>query len=233
MGSLPPPEILVAILFAIFFGIGIHEYAHCKFADLAGDPTPRFYGRVTLNLFKHFEPVGTVMMVLSSLFGVGIGWGRPAPINPSKMRNPRWDAFTAVLAGPASNFVQAVAYAGLLRLVLARGIVSLDEVFQALGRGHTSLLAAVLTIGVLTNLSLMLFNLIPLGPLDGHWLLGYLLPEPAQTKWFVFNRTIGGQILIGVILLSQFTGGGILSRILLPPLLKLFVLLTGLPLDAR
>ncbi|RYG77224.1 site-2 protease family protein, partial [bacterium] len=226
--SLPPIEILASIIIVIFFGIGLHEYAHCKFADMAGDPTPRYYGRVTLNLFKHFEPMGTLMMLISSIYGVGIGWGRPAPINPSKMRNPRWDAFTAVLAGPVSNLIQAIVYAIGLRIALASGNVTLDQVLAALGRDPTSFLAALLSTGVLVNLSLMLFNLIPFGPLDGHWLLGYLIPEPARTKWFQFNRTTGGAILIGVILLSQFTGISILSRIILPPLLRLFIFLTGI-----
>src|SRR6186997_2172011 len=109
--QLPPPEILFALALVIFFAIGIHEYCHCKFADMAGDPTPAFYGRVTLNLFKHFDPIGTIMIIISSLYGVGIGWGKPAPINPSKMNNPKWDTFIAVAVGPLSNLLQATIFA--------------------------------------------------------------------------------------------------------------------------
>src|SRR5579862_7063453 len=105
-----PPEFVLVQIIVLFLGVGLHEYAHCKFADMAGDPTPSFYGRLTLNLFKHFELVGTMMMILSSLSGFGIGWGKPAPMDPKKMRNPRWDFFFAVLAGPISNVVQAVIY---------------------------------------------------------------------------------------------------------------------------
>src|ERR1019366_3379020 len=100
------PQVALAQIIVLFFGIGLHEYAHCKFADLAGDPTPRYYGRVTLNLTKHFDPLGTLMMIVSSLTGYGIGWGKPAPINPKKMKNPRIDTFIAVAAGPITNLLQ-------------------------------------------------------------------------------------------------------------------------------
>ena len=227
--QIPPPEIIAAIGVVIFFGIGLHEYAHCKFADLAGDPTPRYYGRVTLNLFKHFEPMGTIMMVLSSLTGVGIGWGKSAPLNDSKMRNPRWDAFAATLAGPVSNLVQAIVYAVILRVLLANGAISLTQILSALNREPSTFVAALAAHGVLINLSLMLFNLIPLGPLDGHWLVGYLMPEPQRLRWFQFSRTTGSMILIGVILLSQMSNANILGRVIGPPLFWLFDRLTGLP----
>lgn len=230
MPPLPPPEVIVAIAVVIFFAIGLHEYAHCKFADMAGDPTPGIYGRVTLNLTKHFEPAGTFMMIVSSLTGIGIGWGRAAPINPAKMRNPRWDTFAAVAAGPICNVLQAVIYAFFLRLTLNGGLVGLDEVYGALGRYPSSFLAALLTMGVFLNLSLALFNLVPLGPLDGHWLVGLLLPEKQMILWNQWHRRYGGQILILVVLVSQVSGFPLLSRITVPLLLRLFHLFTGVPL---
>ncbi len=113
-----PTEFIVAQLLVLFLGIGLHEYAHCKFADMAGDPTPGIQGRVTLNLFKHFEPVGTILILVSTWAGFGIGWGRPAPMDPRKMKNPRLDFFVAVAAGPVSNVMQAVVYAFLCRILL-------------------------------------------------------------------------------------------------------------------
>jgi hypothetical protein len=154
MPSLPPIETILAIIIVIFFAIGLHEYAHCKFADMAGDPTPSIYGRVTLNLTKHFEPAGTLMMIISSLTGVGIGWGRAAPINPAKMRNPRWDTFAAVAAGPISNVIQALFYAVALRFALSSGTVTLDSLFDALTHKPTTFVAALLGMGVLLNLGL-------------------------------------------------------------------------------
>lgn len=214
----------------IFFAIGIHEYCHCKFADMAGDPTPAYYGRVTLNLFKHFDPIGTIMIIVSSLYGVGLGWGKPAPINPSKMRNPRWDTFIAVAAGPLSNLLQATLFAFCLRFALTNGAIRLDQVDGALARSETTFAAAFLTLGVMINLSLFVFNLIPFGILDGHWLVGQLLPEKQRFYWYKFNRTYGWQILVGIILLGQITGVSLLGIVMGPPIRRLFGLLTGLPL---
>jgi Zn-dependent protease len=216
-----PPEIVIASLLVLFVGIGLHEFAHCYFADLAGDPTPRYYGRVTLNLFKHFEPIGALLIVITSLTGFGIGWGRPAPINPSKMRNPRWDTFIAVIAGPLSNLAQAVIYAAFLRILPHLGP---QVALSLIGDSKPSFLYWVLVLGVIENLGLMLFNLIPFGPLDGHWLLGLLLPEPARTRWFQFNRQVG---IFGVFILVMVLNRAHIS-LTAGPLAYMFRLLTGI-----
>jgi Zn-dependent protease len=136
-------------------------------------------------------------MVLSSLSGYGIGWGRPAPMDARKMRDPRWDFFIAVIAGPISNVVQAVVYAIVLRILIktAPGI---------LFAGGSTFLGLFLILGVAINLSLAIFNMFPLGPLDGHWLLGLLLPEKARFKWFQWNRQYGQFALIATILIGQW-----------------------------
>ncbi len=211
-----------ATLLVIFFAIGLHEYAHAKVADLAGDPTPRYMGRVTLNLFKHFDPLGTIMIIFTSLTGVGIGWGKPVMVNPSKMKNPRWDHFMSVLAGPATNILQAMFFAIVLRIVATTSPYALVP---------GEFLHSFLIMGVVINIGLAVFNMIPFGPLDGHWLLGYLMPEQTRLKWFMFNRTVGGMILIGIILFGQLSGLPFLSAILLPPIRFLFELFTGTPLQ--
>lgn len=230
---IPPPEVILAFAIVIFFAIGLHEYAHCKFAELAGDPTPRLYGRVTLNLTKHFELYGTLMIALSSLSGIGMGWGKPAPMDPRRMRNPRWDLFAAVLAGPVSNVVQAFLYAVGLRLALRQGSFGLGQVGAALGQDHASLLALLLTLGVEVNLGLAVFNLLPLGPLDGHWLFGLLLPEKQNILWNQWHRRYGRTILWVLVLLPTFTQGklnplGEYANLLVP---RLFSLFTGVPLE--
>lgn len=227
---LPPFEIILATAIVIFFGIGLHEYAHCKIADAAGDPTPRYYGRVTLNLTKHFEPLGTLMIFLTSLSGIGIGWGKPSPVNPSRMRNPKWDHFASVAAGPISNLLQAAVWAVLLRLALAGHLISLQDIANALMRQHTSFLAALFTFGVLINLGLMLFNLIPLGGLDGHWLLGTFMPEPMRTSWYQWNRRTGAWLLIGIVIFSQITHFPLLFMVIGMPAIYLFRFLTGIAL---
>ena len=218
LGHTPPLPNILAMIIVIFFAIGLHEYAHCKFADMAGDPTPRMYGRVTLNLFKHFDPLGSIMILFTVLNGFGIGWGRPAPVNPSKMRNPRWDWFVSVAAGPISNLIQATIFAFLFRLF--------GPTVAQSGGDVSEFLMLLMIYGVATNLGLFFFNLIPLGPLDGHRLVGLLLPEPQRWKWFQFNQQIGIFGLFGIILAAQFFGLSLTSG----PVGWGFRLLTGLQL---
>ena len=223
-----------ATAFVIFFAIGLHEYAHCKVADMAGDPTPGIYGRVTLDLRKHFDPLGTIMMFITSLTGYGIGWGKPAPINPAKMGNPRWDALAAVAAGPISNILQAIIYAVPLRYMYASGALN-DP-----GPDGPPFLFLLLSTGVRINLALAFFNLIPLGPLDGHWIVGQLLPEKPRHYWYRFNRGAPGSIGIGTAILmvlifgSQFLEHSIgfspLWIMVGQPITYMFRLLTGRPI---
>lgn len=200
-------EYVIATAIVIFFAIGLHEYAHAKVADMAGDPTPRAQGRVTLNLTKHFELMGTIMIVVSSLSGFGIGWGKPVQVNPLKMKNYRWDHFASVIAGPLSNLVQAMAFAIVFRVIAITSPAILQGEF----------LYSLLFQGVMINVALMLFNLIPFGPLDGHWLVGLMMPEPQRTRWFIFNRTTGSFLLLGVILMGQFSGFSIIGMVIGPP----------------
>lgn len=220
---LPPIDVTIAIIIVIFFAVGLHEYAHCKMADAAGDPTPGVYGRVTLNLTKHFEPMGTIMMFFTAIAGVGIGWGRAAPMDPNKMRNPRWDFFIAVIAGPLSNILQAGVWAILFRMT------AMWAPDLLLG---SAFLENLLFFGIMLNLRMAFFNLIPLGPLDGHWLLGLLIPEKPRYYWFRFNRMYGQYGLIALILISQMLarngGPNFLGTLINPPVEFLFRLFTGI-----
>lgn len=216
--ELPPLPMLVAILLVIFFAIGLHEYAHAKAADLAGDPTPGLYGRVTLNLTKHFELLGTIMIIFTSIAGVGIGWGKPVPMDPRRMRNPRWDHFTAVLAGPLTNVLQAAVYAILLRVLI---LAQLDV-------AGSPFLLSFLFFGVTINLSLALFNMLPIGPLDGMWIAGTFMPDRVRLSWTRWNLQVGSLVFIGLVIYSQVSGTNLIWRILRPPLNAMFEFLTGL-----
>lgn len=211
------PGFIVVSLIVIFVAIGIHEFAHAKFADMAGDPTPRMYGRVTLNLFNHFDPMGSIMILVTTFAGFGIGWGRPVPMNPSRMRNPKWDHFWAVLAGPLSNLVQAGVYAIFLRLSMIAG-VQLPEVVLIL-----------LLMGVLINLSLCFFNLIPLGPLDGMWLAGTFMNDRTRHAWTTFNLTTGVFLFLAIVIGGQLAGFSLIGQVIAPPMRVLFQFLTGIP----
>lgn len=217
--ALPPINEVLAMGLVIFLAIGIHEYAHCKMADVAGDPTPRMLGRVTLNLTKHFEPLGTMMIIFTTMSGFGFGWGKPAPMNPARMRNPKWDHFFAVIAGPLSNILQAAVWAIVLRLVLQFGIVVPDFI------------SMFLYYGVLINLFLAFFNMLPIGPLDGMWIISTFMPDPMADRFRRFNLTTGIFLFIGFILVSQMigsqTGVSPLGAIIFPPVNFLFRFLVG------
>jgi Zn-dependent protease len=226
MGMMPV-EWIVSYGLVIFLAIGIHEYAHCKAADLAGDPTPGSYGRVTLNLTKHFEPAGTLMIVLTTLSGYGIGWGRPAPMNPRLMKNPRWDFFIAVIAGPVSNLLQAAVWALLLRATLL-----IDPSLMYDPTGRFTIMGLLLDLGVYVNLALAFFNMFPIGPLDGRWLVGQLLPDKPRYYWYRFNDRIGMiglfVIIIGSQLLRDSLGYSPFWAVISVPVEFLYRILTGL-----
>ena len=189
------PTFLISAITVLVIAITVHEFCHAYFADLAGDPTPRYFGRVTLNPLKHLDPFGTIMMVMTVINGFGIGWGRPVLVTPSKMRNPRWDHFISVAAGPLSNLLQAVLFSVVFRVLAAQQTQVSEGVFL------------FLILGVLINVSLFLFNLLPIGPLDGHWLVGAFLPDRARDKWYLWNRTTGSIILLVLVLGGQFARG--------------------------
>lgn len=182
-------EFLIKLV-VLFGSIALHEFGHAKSADAAGDPTPRLMGRVTLNPVAHFDPLGAMMILISSYAGFGIGWGRPVPINPSKMHNPRWDAFQSVAWGPLTNVIIAVVFAMIFRVITRNGI--------ELG----SIPVIFCLYAVLLNVSLALFNLLPIGPLDGHWLLGLILPQPMGARFMLWSRTTGTVILLAIIVLD-------------------------------
>lgn len=206
----------------ILWAIGLHEYCHAKFADMAGDFTPRMMGRVTLNPFKHLDPLGTICLVISSVSGIGIGWGKPVMVQPERMRNPRWDHFVSVLAGPVSNLVQAVVYALVMKILQTTGFLEIG------GAEGPNVLAELLLTGVLINTSLFVFNLIPLGPLDGHWLVGAFLPEKERYYWYRFNRGIGSVIFLVLVLIPAGSPYDVLGRFYVPLVLRIARLLLGL-----
>ncbi|MHB9133093.1 MAG: site-2 protease family protein [Armatimonadota bacterium] len=149
----------------VLLSVALHEFAHCMTSDKLGDDTPRLQGRLTLNPLAHLDPVGTIMMVVSSLAGVGFGWGKSSPFNPMNFRHPARDRMISALAGPVSNILQLLAWASL-------GLVA-TSAFQA---DRHSIFVQMCLAGVLINAVLAGFNLIPIYPLDGHHVLSYLVP---------------------------------------------------------
>lgn len=151
----------------VLFAITVHEAAHGYVARHFGDPTAARMGRVTLNPFKHIDPVGTILMPLVLYFATSgaflFGYAKPVPVNFGALHNPKRDMVWVALAGPASNFAQAVLWALLAVALLAFGVE--ERFFMEMARA-----------GVLVNLVMWAFNLFPLPPLDGGRILVGLLP---------------------------------------------------------
>ncbi len=183
---------LIFILPILIISIAIHEFAHCWTTDRLGDDTPRRLGRVTLNPLKHLDPMGTIMMVVSSLSGFGIGWGKASPFNPANFRKPARDRMLTAIAGPISNLLQMLCWA------------SLGLIMEKLGKGDIAMYAMIYCIfGVMVNGALAVFNLLPIYPLDGHHILSYLVPESLRP--IVDNRIWG--IIFLVLVFSHALSG--------------------------
>lgn len=175
---------LVAI--ALIISLSFHEYAHAAVAKLAGDDTAERSGRLTLNPLAHIDPMGFLMVVL-----VGFGYARPVPVNHANLRLPRADLWIAV-AGPAMNLLLAAVTWNCFLLLRGAGV---HFAYLPGPINFVSLLVRV-------NLLLMLFNLLPFGPLDGHYILPHLLPAKGAQLYRYYNARFGHYVLLGLMLLS-------------------------------
>ncbi len=209
----------IAIQFAVLlFSLSIHEASHAWVADRFGDYTARYLGRVTINPIPHIDPIGTILFPLMQFFTHFplIGWAKPVPINPLHLRNRHKAQIFISLAGPAANLLAGgIALVLLIILKLswpeARGVI---EVMSFVGRipGNGSVLAPILGIlfyALIINLSLAIFNAIPIPPLDGHWVLYGLLPPSAA-------ETLERMSSYGFILLYALLFLGALRYVFLP-----------------
>ncbi len=188
----------------VVFAITVHEAAHGYVARHFGDNTAEVMGRVTLNPIKHIDPIGTILMPLMLYFATSgaflFGYAKPVPVNFGRLRHPKRDMIWVALAGPASNFVQAIFWALLLVVMLAAGV---DETFFIkMAQG-----------GVLVNLVMWAFNLFPLPPLDGGRVLAGLLPNGPAQNFLARIEPFGFFIVMGLVL------AGVVSTFWLLPLM--------------
>lgn len=219
---------LLLSMAAIIPAITLHEFCHAKFADLAGDDTPRLQGRVTLNPLAHLDPLGTILMVISSIAGFGIGWGRPVLVNTNKLKNRRVDNFILTIAGPLSNLFLALLWAVILRFGLMSSFDPVESTANlAQSGGIMAILAKYAFVSILVNVSLFIFNLVPIGPLDGHWLVAELLPERQRIAWLQFCHGPGMWIFLILVLIpsGQYD---ILGNTIRPIATKVVQLLLGI-----
>ncbi|MBI4402333.1 MAG: site-2 protease family protein [Nitrospirae bacterium] len=213
MNSLP--QILYTISYMalpLLLAMVLHEYAHGWVANRYGDATARLQGRLTLNPLAHVDPFGTVILPLLCLLipgGFFLGWAKPVPVNPAQLRNPRRDMALVAAAGPGMNLLLAIASAVTLSLIL-----TIDPTLTAywppqpgMGPRRDLLgmfllpLAAMALYSVFINILLMMFNLIPIPPLDGGRVLTSLLPARSAMALSRLEP-YGMLIIVGLIMLD-------------------------------
>jgi Zn-dependent protease len=190
------------------FALSFHEYAHAWMASKCGDQTAARMGRLTLNPTAHLDPIGSIMILF-----VGFGWAKPVPVDGRNLKNPRIDMMKVAAAGPLSNLLLAMISGILLR--------SFNN-FQILNDS----LFLILIYFTRINISLAIFNLIPVAPLDGSQIFsGYLMKKNPSLAWKI--QSYGPQVLFGIILFSYVTGFSILWLIMEPFVSFFMFLFTG------
>lgn len=208
------PYYLVLFMPMMLFSLSFHECMHALAAYWRGDDTASLMGRITLNPFRHIDPIGLI-----AFFIVGLGWAKPVPINPARMKNIRWDPALVGLAGPASNIFLCILFALALRIFW--------EPIMGQDPSMSEALVKFLAIGAQLNAALAFFNLIPFPPLDGSHLLAAALPNWALEKYERFARY--GLLLVLFVVFF----GGILRYIIGVPMYGLLNLLWGHELSAQ
>lgn len=180
------PVYALAFVGALLIALTIHEFSHAFVAFKLGDPTAKLEGRLTLNPIAHLDPMGTIFLLL-----VGFGWGKPVPINP-RYFTKKFDEIKVALAGIVSNLILAVIFMIPLRALLASG-------------DSSSILIVFLSLAVLYNVILAVFNILPIPPLDGSHVVEYFLSDEAKYQY----QLIGPYLLIGLIGYDYLSGTSI------------------------
>jgi Zn-dependent protease len=199
------------ILFLFWIGsvvlaITVHEFAHAFVADQLGDPTPRLQDRLTLNPRAHLDPWGTILLVLA-----GFGWGKPVEFDPYNLRHPRRDAALISIAGPASNILLALLCTGLWHILTSNAAIILHDTVLS---STIVLIARFLLQSIVMNVSLAIFNLVPVHPLDGFKIVGGLLSPTQAREWFSLERF--GPIFLILLIVPLFGSHSLVSQFISP-----------------
>jgi len=211
--------IVVAIMLLV--GLPVHEFSHAFAAFRLGDGTAKLFGRLTLNPLAHFDPVGGSLLALTFIGSaaagtpIGFGWAKPTPVNPLNLEGGRRGEAMVAAAGPVSNLILAIAGAIPLRFMYANPHLI----------GQFTLVAMVLDLFVQINILLMIFNLIPIPPLDGSKVLFAFLDRRTEYQIRPFLEQYGFFILFALLFLPP--GNSIGGRIILPILDAVYGLLVG------
>lgn len=183
---------LACLLPIMLLSLTLHEWGHAYAAHLCGDDTARNMGRMTLNPLKHIDPIGFLAILLA-----GFGWAKPVPVNSRNFRNFKKGEAIVSLAGVTMNLLLVIVFSGLFVLF---GCLYVKNPDSWLGNEYLWL---ILQFGIILNLTLIIFNLLPIYPLDGYHIFELLFAKRLPMKVLLFLRRYGTFILIGIFLLMR------------------------------
>ena len=205
-----PMEVLIILLPILIFSLCFHEFSHGYIAYKLGDHTAARNGRLTLNPLAHLDPIGSLMILF-----VGFGWAKPVPVNPVNFSNPRLDMMKVAFAGPASNLILAFTGGLIMRLVNNLGLLQSEMFIQTL------------YFFIFINISLAVFNMIPVAPLDGSQIFGNMISKN-NPELALKLQIYGPKILMGVILIGMVTPFSVLGFLMMPFVKMFMYLFTGI-----
>ena len=197
-------EIIVLLIPALIFSLSFHEFAHAWMAFRLGDDTAAKLGRLTLNPMAHLDPVGSIALLL-----MGFGWAKPVPVDVRYLRNPKEDMVKVAAAGPISNLLLAVIAALCLRFLFGNNFL-------------TGSIKSFIVIFMQINITLAIFNLLPVSPLDGSQILSPFIEKKFGIKMVYKMEMYGPRILFFIIIFSMVTGIHLFSFII-NPIFNLFL----------
>jgi len=218
------------VYFAVFlFSLSFHEMAHAWTSERFGDNTGRYLGRITVNPKAHIDPIGTIIFPLVGYFGfMMFGWAKPVPVDPASWRNKKMANVLTSAAGPISNLLLALIAFVIIKVLVLKGIMVSANVLEVVygrkfptlinGNPLTSLFVALLSIMLVLNITLAVFNMIPIPPLDGSHILEEMLSYEAARAYDQIRQ-------FGFIILLLLMFSGALGYILNPVLNLVFILI--------
>ena len=200
------PQVIVLLIPALVFSLSFHEFSHAWMAYRLGDSTAARMGRLTLNPMSHLDPIGSLALIF-----MGFGWAKPVPVDTRYLKNPRKDMVKVAAAGPISNIILAIIGALVLRLLFGTDLLS-------------NSVKTFFIIFMQINITLAVFNLLPVPPLDGSQILAPFIEKQFGPDIVWKMQVYGPRVLFFIIIFSMVTDIHIFSFII-TPIFNLFILI--------
>jgi Zn-dependent protease len=196
---------VIIIAPSALIALTLHELAHGLVAFFLGDPTAKRMGRLTLNPLKHLDLMGTILLIV-----LHFGWAKPVIVNPNNFKNPKRDMVLVAIAGPLTNLILAALFGLGVKYIVGSYVVGTEP------SELTILAYKMFFFGVLINVSLAVFNMLPIPPLDGSRLIGAIVPDRYYGYYRKFEK-MGTMFLMGILLIGAFSKISIIGGILNAP----------------